>query len=151
MATRKRIRPSTAGTKASNVQAYSVREFFEEFANDETCLTRVMAVRYGLRHVCEKCGKDATFHKIAGRRAFSCAACGDHVYPLRWHDLSGQPDSPANVVLCDLSLHRDAPRRKRQGASTLTWRHLQDSVAHRPSNPRSYDKSRLLRNAQRSR
>jgi transposase len=81
MTTRKRIRPSQAGSKGSNVQPFSVREFFAEFSDDDACLTRVMEVRYGLRHVCSHCGKDATFHKIAGRRAFSCAACGDHVYP----------------------------------------------------------------------
>ena len=33
--TRKRIRPSQAGTKISNVQPFSVREFFVEFPNDE--------------------------------------------------------------------------------------------------------------------
>jgi transposase len=81
MTTRKRIRPSQAGSKVSNVQPFSVHEFFAEFANDDACLIRVMEVRYGPRHVCSHCGKDATFHKIAGRHAFSCAACGDHVYP----------------------------------------------------------------------
>ena len=81
MTTRKRQRPSKAGQKESNVQAFSVREFFATFPNDEACLTRVMEVRYGLRHVCGKCSKDSTFHKITGRRAYSCAACGDHVYP----------------------------------------------------------------------
>jgi hypothetical protein len=69
------------GKSESNVQAYSVREFFAEFATDDACLRRVMEVRYGLRHVCAHCGKGATFHKITGRRAFSCANCGHHVYP----------------------------------------------------------------------
>jgi transposase-like protein len=81
MTTRQRKRPSKAGQKESNVQAFSVREFFAAFPNDEACLTRVMEVRYGLRHVCGKCGKDSTFHKLTNRRAYSCAACGDHVYP----------------------------------------------------------------------
>ncbi len=81
MEPRKRKRPSKAGQKESSVQAYSVREFFAEFSSDDACLTRIMEVRYGLRHVCEKCGKDSTFHKIEGRRAYACAACGDHVYP----------------------------------------------------------------------
>jgi transposase len=79
--TRKRVRPSQAGTRVSNVQAFSLREFFAEFPNDDACLTRVMEVRYGLRHECAKCGKDSTFHKLADRRAFSCAHCGNHVYP----------------------------------------------------------------------
>ena len=64
--TRKRIRPSQAGTKISNVQPFSVREFFVEFPNDEGCLTRIMEVRHGLRHTCAKCGKDSTFHKLHG-------------------------------------------------------------------------------------
>ena len=81
MATRKRIRPSQAGQNVSGVQAFSVREFFETFPNDDACLTRIMEVRYGLRHVCEKCEKDSTFHKLANRRAYSCANCGHHVYP----------------------------------------------------------------------
>jgi len=81
MEPRKRTRPSKAGQKESNVQAFSVREFFATFPNDDACLTRVMEVRYGLRHTCGKCGVEATFHKITGRRAFACAACGDHLYP----------------------------------------------------------------------
>lgn len=60
---------------------YTVKQFFAEFSSDDVCLIRIMEVRYGLRHVCAKCGKDATFHKLADRRAFSCANCGDHVYP----------------------------------------------------------------------
>ncbi len=81
MPTRKRTAPSQAGTGASNVQQFSVREFFAAFPDDDTCLNRIMEVRYGLRHVCGKCGKEATFHKLSERRAYACAQCGDHVYP----------------------------------------------------------------------
>lgn len=78
---RKRNRPSTAGSGSSNVQAFSVREFFARFPNDDVCLAHVMTVRHGMKHVCKKCGVDATFHRIEGRKGFACAACGDHVYP----------------------------------------------------------------------
>jgi hypothetical protein len=61
--------------------AFNVREFFARYPNDDACLDHVMNVRYGMRHACEKCGVEATFHKITGRRAFSCASCGHHVYP----------------------------------------------------------------------
>jgi hypothetical protein len=81
METRKRKRHSQAGQKNSSVQAFSVCKFFATFPNDEACLIRVMEVHYGLRHLCGHCGKDATFHKIDKRRAYACAACGDHVYP----------------------------------------------------------------------
>jgi transposase-like protein len=59
----------------------TIRQFFERFPSDEACLERVMSVRYGLRHECRKCHKEATFHRLEGRKAFSCASCGDHVYP----------------------------------------------------------------------
>ncbi len=74
-------RASTSGTKISNVQPFSVREFFARFQDDDACVQHVMEVRYGLRHVCGKCGVESTFHKLASRRAFSCAHCGHHVYP----------------------------------------------------------------------
>ena len=64
-----------------SVEKLTVRQFFARFPDDDACLNHIMEVRYGLRHMCEKCGKEATFHKITGRRAFACAACGDHVYP----------------------------------------------------------------------
>lgn len=70
---------------------FSVRDFFNRFPDDEACLNHIMEVRFGMKHVCRKCGVDATFHKIEGRnketgeinprRAFACAACGDHIYP----------------------------------------------------------------------
>jgi transposase len=77
-----RQRESQAGTRVSNVQPFSVREFFARFPNDEACLEHVMSVRYGLRHTCAKCGvPGATFHRLANRPAYSCAQCGAHVYP----------------------------------------------------------------------
>ena len=59
----------------------TVRQFFEQYPTDDACLEHVMEVRYGLRHVCEHCGQEATFHKLANRKAYSCAKCGHHVYP----------------------------------------------------------------------
>lgn len=59
----------------------TVREFFKRFPDDDVCLHHVMEVRYGVRHVCGACGTESTFHKLANRKAYSCAHCGDHVYP----------------------------------------------------------------------
>ena len=81
MPTRKRNHPSKAGQRESNVQAFSVKEFFARFPNDEACLNHIMEVKYGLRHICRKCQKDSTFHRLADERAFSCSHCGDHLHP----------------------------------------------------------------------
>ena len=71
---------------------FTVRQFFERFPDEDACLNHIMSVRYGLRHVCRKCGVDSTFHQLANRkRAFSCANCGDHVYPTAGTCISGHP------------------------------------------------------------
>ena len=62
-------------------QKFTVRDFFNRFPDDDACLAHIMEVRYGLRHICRKCGAEATFHKLAKRKAYSCSHCGDHVYP----------------------------------------------------------------------
>jgi hypothetical protein len=67
----------------------SVREFFQRFPTDDACLEHVMEVRYGLRLACAHCNKgkateerrEWTFHKLADRKAYSCANCGWHIYP----------------------------------------------------------------------
>ena len=58
----------------------TVKQFFAKFPTDEACLDHVMDVRYGMRHICRSCGKDATFHRLTERRAYSCAQCGYHVF-----------------------------------------------------------------------
>lgn len=69
-------------SQESQVQAFSVREFFTRFPDDDTCMEHIMRVRYGLRHTCRKCGvADATFHRLANRKAYACAHCGDNLYP----------------------------------------------------------------------
>lgn len=65
----------------SKTPDFSIRDFFKRFPDDEACLNHIMEVRFGLRHVCRKCGKESTFHRMENRRSFSCASCGDHVHP----------------------------------------------------------------------
>ena len=57
----------------------TVKEFFARFPNDEACLTHVMNVRYGMRHTCRACGVEASFHRLANRRAYACSQCGDNL------------------------------------------------------------------------
>lgn len=59
----------------------TLRGFFQHFPNDDACLEHVMKLRYVLRHQCEHCGKEATFHRLRQRPAYSCSNCGHHIYP----------------------------------------------------------------------
>jgi transposase len=68
-------------SKLQQLGRLTVGEFFARFPDDAACLSHIMEVRYGIRHTCTACGVYGTFHKLAERRAFSCAHCGHHVYP----------------------------------------------------------------------
>ena len=60
---------------------FTVRDFFNRFPDDDACLHHVLEVRFGARHVCRACGQEATFHKLANRKAYACSRCGDNLYP----------------------------------------------------------------------
>ncbi len=62
--------------KGPNIQAFNRR-----FPDDDTCLNHLMRVRYGERLTCFKCGKQATYYRVKGRRSFVCEHCGYQVYP----------------------------------------------------------------------
>jgi transposase len=68
-------------TKLKKLGRLTVGEFFARFPDDEACLNHIMEVRFGMRHVCQACGVEGTFHKLTNRRAFSCSSCGSHIYP----------------------------------------------------------------------
>ncbi len=69
-------------TQQAKLGRLTVGEFFARFPDDDACLNHIMEVRYGVRHVCKACGVEGTFHKLTDRRAFSCAHCGHHIYPM---------------------------------------------------------------------
>jgi transposase len=62
-------------------KAPSLRQFQDRFPTEESCLSHLMIIRFGARHACEKCGKDAKFYRVKARRSFACEWCGAQVYP----------------------------------------------------------------------
>ncbi len=68
-------------TQIQKLGKLTVGELFARFPDEDACLNHIMEVRYGQRHTCSACGVYSTFHRLADRRAFSCARCGHHVYP----------------------------------------------------------------------
>jgi transposase len=62
---------------------YTVAEFNAEFPTDDSCLEYIKGQRWpdGITQ-CEKCGKEQKHHRVAGRTAYACQACGNHIYPL---------------------------------------------------------------------
>jgi transposase len=61
-----------------------VKEFFEWFPNEESCLNYLMKARFGgMRVKCPTCQRRGTFVRLARRPAYICPRpkCGHHIYP----------------------------------------------------------------------
>ena len=69
--------------RSSNVQAFSVREFFARFPTEDVCLEHIMAVRFGGTTMdCPSCGcNGVTFHKLRERRVYACPECRFQIAP----------------------------------------------------------------------
>ena len=63
------------------MKTQTVRDFFKQFPDDQTCLEHIMKVRFGLESECSKCGKQTKFSRVASQRAYACQWCGNHFYP----------------------------------------------------------------------
>jgi transposase len=74
----------------------TARELAEMFPDDAACLEHLFRVRYGNRHQCAKCGKDAKYHRVKKRRAYECEWCGYQVYPT-----AGTPFESTRTPLVD--------------------------------------------------
>ncbi|WP_417411875.1 IS1595 family transposase [Hoeflea sp.] len=59
----------------------TIRQFLDRFPDDDSCLDHLMETRYGKRHTCAKCSKEANFHRVKARRCYECDFCGYQVYP----------------------------------------------------------------------
>ena len=62
---------------------FSVRQFFEKFPNELTCLEHVMRVRFGGTKIdCPSCGSaKVQFHKLRDRRVYACPECLFQIAP----------------------------------------------------------------------
>lgn len=55
-----------------------------------------MRTRYGDRHTCGKCGKNAKYYRVKKRRSYECEYCGNQVYPT-----AGTPFHKSRTPLTD--------------------------------------------------
>jgi transposase-like protein len=62
---------------------YTRNDFDRDFPSDDACLEQIKEQRFpGGVAVCEKCEGPRKHYRVAGRTAFACATCGNHIYPL---------------------------------------------------------------------
>ena len=61
---------------------YTIRNFNEDFPDDDACLGFVANLIYPDGIHCRTCGEFRPHHRLNNRKAYSCDYCGTHVYPL---------------------------------------------------------------------
>lgn len=62
-------------------KAPTLRQFQDRFPTEESCLEHLKQVRFGARHDCEKCAREAQFYRVTNRRSYACEHCGHQIYP----------------------------------------------------------------------
>lgn len=62
-------------------KALTLRQFQDRFPTEDCCLEHLKQTRYGARHDCEGCDREATYYRVKGRRSYACEHCGYQVYP----------------------------------------------------------------------
>jgi transposase len=60
----------------------TVREFFQQFPDDETCLNHLFETRFGQGHECPSCKRSAKWYRVKKEPAYSCQWCGHHLHPM---------------------------------------------------------------------
>ena len=59
----------------------TIRQFFKQFPDDETCLTQLFNARFGQGFECPSCERPSYWYRIKAERAYSCQWCGHHLHP----------------------------------------------------------------------
>ncbi len=65
----------------SSSESMTVKQFFAQFPDDESCLQHLFNIRFGQRHVCPRCQQKTKWYRIKAERAYSCQKCGNHLHP----------------------------------------------------------------------
>ncbi len=64
------------------MEKFTIAKFNEWFPDEDACLAHIAGLVYPEGITCRTCGVVRPHAKLTGRKAYSCAHCGTHVYPL---------------------------------------------------------------------
>ena len=59
----------------------TIRQFFKQFPDDESCLNHLFEIRFGQGFTCPACERPSKWFRIKAERAYSCQWCGHHLHP----------------------------------------------------------------------
>ncbi|HWQ85872.1 IS1595 family transposase [Brevundimonas sp.] len=67
--------------KKATPKGPTLRQFQARFPTEDSCLEHLKLVRYGVKHVCAKCEREAKYYRVKARRSYECEHCGYQIYP----------------------------------------------------------------------
>jgi transposase len=104
----------------TTLEVVPLRRFLEQFPTEDACLEHLKLTRFGERHTCAKCGKDARYYRVSTRKVYSCEHCGNQIAPM-----AGTPFERTRTPLRDWFLVMDMFTTSRHGvAATEVQRQL---------------------------
>ena len=59
-----------------------VRQFIQQFTDDEACLQHLFKLRFGQGHSCPKCERNSKWFPLRAEKACICQWCGHHPRPM---------------------------------------------------------------------
>lgn len=62
---------------------YTIKDFNEQYPDEDTCLNKVFKVLYGDMECCPKCKTKSRFTKVKNRKCFQCSKCRKQIYPCK--------------------------------------------------------------------
>jgi transposase-like protein len=67
--------------KIKEKDSITIREFYAQFPNDESCVQHIFDCRFGQGYKCPKCERKSKWSRMSKVRAFACQWCGHHLHP----------------------------------------------------------------------
>lgn len=61
---------------------FTIRDFDTKYPHDDACLDDIFQKRYGSLKICPDCKRKTKFHRVTGRKCYSCQFCGYQLHPL---------------------------------------------------------------------
>ena len=63
------------------MKKYTLKQFMQDFSDENACLEWLKNYRYPNGIFCKNCQKITPHYPIKSRRSYSCQHCGNHVHP----------------------------------------------------------------------
>jgi len=64
-------------------ERYKYKDFIREYGDNDALLQMLWDWQYCDMNICPVCNTEAKYYRITGRTQYACAACGNHITPLK--------------------------------------------------------------------